>query len=176
MWSKELTFLLSILASRDFAMSGKFLHFLQSENIGSPDGDPIRPIHKKEETFLEKNYRGITLSSCLGKFFNNLLPIRLSKCFEELKLFQDHMMGFRPNMRTSYDVFVLKTLIDKQFHKGQKLYCCFLDFATAFDTIWRKGLLSKLKTIGIEGKMFNIIRDLYSNTNGHVAVENLMSE
>ena len=26
---------------RDFAMSGKFLHFLQSENIGSPDGDPI---------------------------------------------------------------------------------------------------------------------------------------
>ena len=32
---------LSRLASRDFVMSGKFLHFLQSENIGSPDGDPI---------------------------------------------------------------------------------------------------------------------------------------
>ena len=88
----------------------------------------IRPIQKKEETYLEKIYRGISLTSCLGKFFNYLLLIRLSKCFEELKLFQDHMMGFRPNMRTSNDAFVLKTLTDKQFHKGEKLYCCFVDF------------------------------------------------
>ena len=74
------------------------------------------------------------------------------------------MMGFRLNMRTSNNVSVLQTFIDKQFHKGQKLYCCFADFSKAFDTIWRKGLLSKLKTFGIEGKMFNTIKDLYSNT------------
>ena len=69
----------------------------------------IRPIHKKEETYLEKNYRGISLTSCLGKFFNSLLLMRLSKCFEDLRLFQDHMMGFRPNMRTSNNLFVLNT-------------------------------------------------------------------
>ena len=105
-----------------------------------------------------------------------MLLIRLSKCFEELKLFQDHMTGFRQDMRTSNNVFVLKTLIDKQFHKGQRLYCCFVDFSKAFVTIWRKGLLSKLKTFGIEGKMFHIIKDLYSNTNGHVTFDNLVSE
>ena len=27
--------------------------------------------------------------------------MRLSKCFEELRLFQDHMIGSRPDMRTS---------------------------------------------------------------------------
>ena len=43
----------------------------------------IRPIHKKEETYLEKNYRGISLTSCLSKFFNNLLLMGLSKCFED---------------------------------------------------------------------------------------------
>ena len=31
----------------------------------------IRPIHKKGQTYLEKNYRGISLTSCLGKFLNN---------------------------------------------------------------------------------------------------------
>ena len=73
----------------------------------------IRPIHKKEETYLEKNYRGISLTSCLGEFFNNLLLIRLSKCFEDLRLFQDHMLGFRPNMRTSNNLLLisLKLLI-----------------------------------------------------------------
>ena len=79
----------------------------------------IRPIHKKEETSLEKNYRGISLTSCLGKLFNNLLLMRLSICFEDLRLFQDHMMGFRPNMRTSNNLFALKTLIDKQLHKNE---------------------------------------------------------
>ena len=78
----------------------------------------ISPIYKKEETYLEKNYRGISLTSCLGKFFINLLLMRLSKCFEDLRLFQDHMMGFRPNMRTSNNLFFLKTLIGKQFHEN----------------------------------------------------------
>ena len=58
----------------------------------------------------------ISLSSCLGKFFNNL---RLSKSFEELDLFYPHLMGFRPGMRTSNNIFALKTLIDKQFKKGK---------------------------------------------------------
>ena len=136
----------------------------------------VRPIHKKEETYLEKNYRGISLTSCLGKFFNNLLLMRLSKCFEDLRLFQDHMMGFRPNMRTSNNIFVLKTLIDKQFQKNEKLYCCFVDFSKAFDTVWRKGLVAKLKTFGICGKMLNIIENLYLNTNGHVTVGDFISD
>ena len=86
------------------------------------------------------------------------------------------MMGFRPSMRTSNNIFVLKTLIDKQFHKNKKLYTCFVDFSKAFDTIWRKGLIAKLNSFGIEGKMLNIIKDLYSGTNGHVTVGEFMSD
>ena len=41
--------------------------------------DLIRPIHKKESTSKESNYRGITLSSCLGKFFNAMILNRISK-------------------------------------------------------------------------------------------------
>ena len=37
-----------MLASRDFQYPAKFLHFLQSENIGSPDGDPIN-VQKTEK-------------------------------------------------------------------------------------------------------------------------------
>ena len=125
---------------------------------------------------MEKNYRGISLTSCLGKLFDNLLLIRISKCFEDLRLFQDNMMGFRPSMRTSNNVFVLKTLIDKQLHKNEKLYCCFVDFSKAFDTVWRKGLVAKLKAFRICGKMFDIIENRYLNTNGHVIVHDFISD
>ena len=77
--------------------------------------DLIKSIHKKNTTGKETNYRGISLSSCFGKFFNNLILNRLSKSFEELDLF--YLMGFRPGMRTSNNIFVSKTLIDKQFKR-----------------------------------------------------------
>ena len=70
----------------------------------------------------------------------------------------------------------MKTLIDKQFHKNKKLYTCFVDFSKAFETIWRKGLIAKLNSFGIQGKMLNIIKDLYSGTNGHVNVGEFMSD
>ena len=85
-------------------------------------------------------------------------------------------MGFRPSMRTSNNIFVLKTLIDKQFHKNKKLYTCSIDFSDAFDTIWRKGLIAKLNSCGTEGKMLNILKDPYSGTNGHVTVGEFMSD
>ena len=37
------------------------------------------------------------------------------KMFEDLRLFQDHMIGLRPNLKASHNLFVLKTLIDEQF-------------------------------------------------------------
>ena len=138
--------------------------------------DLIKPIHKKDATSKETNYRGISLSSCIGKFFNNLILNRLSKSFEELDLFYPHLMGFRPGMRTSNNIFVLKTLIDKQFKKGGKLYCCFVDFSKAFDTIWRKGLLAKVKSYGIDGKILNVIESQYSGNVACVKVGNLLSE
>ena len=77
--------------------------------------DLIKPVHKKDATSKETNYIGISLSLCLEKFFNNLILNRLSKSFEELDLFCLHLMGFRPGMRSSNNIFVLKTLIYEQF-------------------------------------------------------------
>ena len=90
--------------------------------------DIIKPVHKKNSTGKETNYRCISLSSCLAKFFNNLILSRLSSCFEKLNIVHPHVMGFRPGMRTVNNVMVLKTLIEKQFGKHEKLCCYFVDF------------------------------------------------
>ena len=81
---------------------------------------------KKESTSKESNYRGITLSSCLGKYFDAMILNRISKAFEELDIFHPHLMDFRPNMRTSNNILIWKTLMDKQFSNNQKavlLFC-----------------------------------------------------
>ena len=53
-------------------------------------------------------------------------------------------MGFTRNYGARDNIFVLNTIIDKYRNKG--LYCAFVDFKAAFDTINRQKLLTKLTT------------------------------
>ena len=45
--------------------------------------------------------------------------------------------GVRKDFRTTDNIFVLKSLIDKQKQMHGNLYCCFVDCKKAFDTIHR---------------------------------------
>jgi hypothetical protein len=59
------------------------------------------------------------------------------------------------------NIFVLHALIDLYFSFGKKLYCTFVDFKKAFDTVWRTGLWRKLQNCEIKGKCFKIIYNMY---------------
>jgi hypothetical protein len=51
---------------------------------------------------------------------------------------------FMKERRTTDHMFVLKTLLDKYGERNSKaLYACFVDFKSAFDTVWHQGLLYK---------------------------------
>ena len=45
--------------------------------------------------------------------------------------------------------------------RKQPTYCCFLDIKKAYDTLFRDGLWKRLLDIGINGKLWRIIRNIY---------------
>jgi hypothetical protein len=45
-----------------------------------------------------------------------------------------------------------------------QLHCAFVDFAKAFDTVWRDGLWHKLLLNNMNGNMFNVIVNMYKDT------------
>ena len=129
----------------------------------------IKPIFKNGCKTEPKNYRGITLTCCIGKFFNQILCPRLTGVFEKYHIFPDNLMGFRPSMRTSNNIFILKSLIEKTLNKKEKLYCCFVDISKAFDRTWQKGLMHKLKHYDrVNGEMLSANENLYKNTNARI--------
>ena len=72
----------------------------------------ITPIFKNGDRKDTNNYRGICVSSCLGKLFCAILNQRLFKFIETNKLLHPSQIGFLPGHRTADHVFTLKTLID----------------------------------------------------------------
>jgi len=50
------------------------------------------------------------------------------------------------------------------FRGKKKLYVAFIDLKKAYDTVWRDGLFLKMLKLGIGGKLFQVIENLYSKT------------
>ena len=56
-------------------------------------------------------------------------------------------------------------LLDLMFNSKQKVFCAFVDYEKAFDTVWRDGLWYKLNNCGVyrTSKVYNIIVNMYEN-------------
>ena len=60
----------------------------------------INTIYKSDPKYDPSNYRGITLTSCLGKLLSTLLHIRIENEVEK-KLLSQSQARFRRNCRTA---------------------------------------------------------------------------
>jgi hypothetical protein len=122
----------------------------------------IIPIFKKGDVNDTGNYRGISLLSHVGKLFTSLINSRLVKWSEENDILTDAQFGFRPCLGTTDAIFALHSLISNTSRNGKHLYCCFIDYIKAFDSVAHVQLWIKLSRIGITGKLLSVIKSMYS--------------
>lgn len=135
----------------------------------------ITPLHKKGSPLDPDNYRGITISSCLGKVFGLVLNRRLTDFAKKYSLIDDRQSSHKKGARTTDNVFVLKSLFEKYCKKGKNLYVGFIDFRKAFDSIWHEGLFLKLLQNHIGGPFYNVIKSIYRQTSSKVRTQGLLS-
>ena len=121
----------------------------------------IKPIYKSGVANDPNNYRGISLSSCMGKVFTSILSKRIASWAENNHILCDEQFGFRTGRRTSDAVYILHSLIQSQILKKKQLYCCFIDFKQAFDTIPHSQLWLRLQQTGIPLKIVKLLQSYY---------------
>ncbi len=122
-------------------------------------------IHKSGSITEPGNYRGITLTSTVGKLFNSIMNERLVNFLYENDLQSKFQCGFRQDYRTTDNILILNEAIRTT---KSPLYIAFIDFKKAFDKLWRHGLLMKLSSLHIGGNFYKVIRDMYSNNTSQI--------
>ena len=78
----------------------------------------ISLLHKKGSKHDPGNYRGISLTSNLGKLFNKCIYNPLLEFVNEHNLISENQIGFKEQSRTSDHIFTLKSIIEQ--YKSQK--------------------------------------------------------
>ena len=55
--------------------------------------------------------------------------------------------------------------------RGKKrTFCCYIDVKKAYDTVWWNGLWKRLWDIGVKGKMWRVLRDMYRDSKCKIRV------
>ena len=129
----------------------------------------LSPIYKKGDRLTPANYRAISHLSIPGKIFSQILLDRMKPQTE--RRIRESQFGFRPGRRTVDAIFVTRQILEKAKERNIKVHMNFIDFKSAFDTIWRKALWKMLLSLGIDGKIVRIIQNLYKNTECAVVID-----
>ena len=115
-------------------------------------------------------YRGITILSCIGKVFTKLMADRLTAYLESKRLLSEEQGGFRSKRSCVDQIQVLEAVLTERRNTKQHTYLFFLDVKKAFDTVWRDGLWVRLWDCDVRGKMWRMLRAVYSSVQSSVSV------
>lgn len=125
---------------------------------------------------LVDSYRPISLTSSICKLMERLITSRLEWYLESNQQLSGFQSGFRKARSTIDHIIRLQDQINKSLHNKTHTMGLFLDFNKAFDLVWSNGLLIKLKNLGINGNMFNFIKDFLTDRKIQVRIGNKLSK
>ena len=84
--------------------------------------------------------------------------------------------GFRKGYSTTDQIFTLKCIVELFLCQGRRLFCTFVDYSKAFDSINRATLWKKLISCGISGKVLRVILNMYKSIKSCVMANGMQSE
>ena len=108
--------------------------------------------------------------SNVSKLLGKIVHDKIYKYLTNNALLIPNNSGFKHGDSTVNQLLCLSDIILKSLDKGKEVRMVFLDAAKAFDKVWHKGLLYKLKQLGIEGDLFTWLSSYLSDRQQRVVI------
>ena len=136
----------------------------------------VIPVHKKGDRTDASNYRPISLLSCLGKAFEKCVFKHMYNFLNTYNKITPVQSGFTPGDSAVYQLIDLYDTFCRALDDGKEVRVVFCDISKAFDRVWHRGLLFKLRRMGICGPLLNWFQSYLNNRLQRVALEGCVSD
>ena len=113
----------------------------------------VTPIFKKDDPSNPSNYRPISLLSTVGKVMEKIIFKHVFNYLRDHNILSPLQSGFIPGDSTVNQLVDIYNTFCKAIDDGLEVRAVFCDISKAFDRVWHKGLIYKLKSIGIDGRL-----------------------
>ena len=125
----------------------------------------VTPIFKKNGSPSDvKQYRPISLLSCLSKILEKLVFSSIYSHISSKNLLSERQSGYRPHHSTEIQLTYLTHNIYKNLDEGRDVTAVYLDISKYFDKIWHDGLLHKCKNeFSISGTLLSWLKSYLTN-------------
>ena len=130
---------------------------------------------KKNNKQELKNYRPISLLPVSSKIFERLLYDGMFKFFTEKNLISLNQSGFKLGDSFVNQLLSITHQIFKSLDNGHEVRSVFLDMFKAFDKVWHKDFIFKLKQNGISGNLLSTLTDFLSLRKQRVVLNSQLS-
>lgn len=131
-----------------------FNRSIQAGHFPSPWKEAnVTPIHKKDSSSSPTNYRPISLLCQPGKGLERCVHKQLFNYVKENSLITPFQSGFIPGDSTTFQLIHTYHVICEAVDSGKEVRVVFCDISKAFDRVWHRGLLHKLRNLGCSERL-----------------------
>ena len=127
--------------------------------------DVAWPIHKQGSEYDPGNYRLITLMSTMAKVYERVMHARLTKWCNSQRHhpISPQQVGFQSNLCTLDHLYTLAETVRIRGAAKKPTYARFVDARKAFPSVFKAGLLVKLHHLGVRGRYWLMVSDMYAS-------------
>ena len=150
--AKEISVPLSILFNRSFR-EGKFSELWKRSNLIL--------LPKKGDNSDPSCFRPVSLLSGIGKLQERIVFKNKYNFLNENNLIYKYQSGFLPGHSTTFQLIDIYHHICQAIDSNQYSCMVFCDVSKAFDRVWQKELIFKLRQHRIDGDLLNRISDYF---------------
>ena len=136
----------------------------------------VSPIFKLNDKQDKNNYRPISLLPNLGKIQERVAFKHIYSFCMEHNILIWRNSGYKPLDSSINQMIFITHQIYKALENGDDVCFVSLDASAAFDRVWQKGLLYKLRCIGIAGPLYLWLESYLTNRLQRVTIKGQSSE
>ena len=119
----------------------------------------VVPLHKKNSKTEAKNYRPVSLLPVLSKVLETIVASRVTQHLERHHLLSNRQFGFRQGRSAADLHLLLTTKWSEALDHGKATAVVALDIEAAFDSVWHAALLTKLRAVGVDGALLQLLEN-----------------